>query len=385
MYLLFGVFFYLLFFSWLIYKRKLAFQIGDIGQNNWYLFVGISLLILLACFRGMYVGNDTYSYYALFQYYTGRANTYEMSISRLLWMDNLEVGYRTLNFLIGKYTGSYQLFISTIAILSYCITWRFIRRYSSNVALSLILFFLLFYSVYMNLLRQVLAMSVVMLAFDSLNNNKRIRFVIGVLLATVLFHRTAIISLAILPMSQFKSRKGLLWLATGIAAAVVALGQIPVLIALMGITTRYTELTSGISIVFAIIRSLIILLFAGYLKNGEWVDVENVQQEDYVEIKNMLNPRIAENLISWIPFICLLVSICALGLSVATRFQYYFLIFLVVLIPRMINTSSRDNSNIRIVLNLLLLTLILYNAGKIIYRPDWVTEYNYYFFWSKPY
>lgn len=377
MLLLFLTFFSFLLLSWAIYKVKLVYQIGSSEQNRLFLVTCLGYLTILACFRGMNVGNDTRSYYNLFLFYTGQGTVQNISSAGLRWMSNIEIGYRLLNKYFGTIWHNYQAFISAIAIVSYLVLGRFVKKYSSNVALSVILMFLMFYSSYMNLLRQIIALSIVLLAFDALNAKKAFRFVIGVLVATILFHHSAIICLLLLPMSKSKCSKKFAYLSVAIAALVVAFGRIPAIISFLNITTGYTDVAAGSSIVFSIIKNFAALLFSWYLTNirssSTLPDTNNSE----------LNPKISDNLISWIPFICLLISVCALGMPVATRFELYFEIFLIVLIPRMITTSARMPSNIRVVVNTLLLTLLIYNAGKIVYRPEWVTEFSYYPFWSK--
>lgn len=377
MLLLFLTFFSFLLLSWAIYKVKLVYQIGSSEQNRLFLVMCLGYLTVLACFRGMNVGNDTRSYYNLFLFYTGQGTVQNISSAGLRWMSNIEIGYRLLNKYFGTIWRNYQAFISAIAIVSYLVLGRFVKKYSSNVALSVILMFLMFYSSYMNLLRQIIALSIVLLAFDALNAKKTFRFIISVLVATILFHHSAIICLLLLPMSKSKCSKKLAYFSVAMAALVVAFGRIPAIISFLNITTGYTDVAAGSSIVFSIIKNFAVLLFSWYLTNirssSTLSDTNN----------NELNPEISDNLISWIPFICLLISVCALGMPVATRFELYFEIFLIVLIPRMITTSARMPSNIRVVVNTLLLTLLIYNAGKIVYRPEWVTEFSYYPFWSK--
>ena len=377
MLLLFLTFFSFLLLSWAIYKVKLVYQIGSSEQNRLFLVMCLGYLTVLACFRGMNVGNDTRSYYNLFLFYTGQGTVQNISSAGLRWMSNIEIGYRLLNKYFGTIWRNYQAFISAIAIVSYLVLGRFVKKYSSNVALSVILMFLMFYSSYMNLLRQIIALSIVLLAFDALNAKKTFRFIISVLVATILFHHSAIICLLLLPMSKSKCSKKLAYFSVAMAALVVAFGRIPAIISFLNITTGYTDVAAGSSIVFSIIKNFAVLLFSWYLTNirssSTLSDTNN----------NELNPEISDNLISWIPFICLLISVCALGMPVATRFELYFEIFLIVLIPRMITTSARMPSNIRVVVNTLLLTLLIYNAGKSVYRPEWVTEFSYYPFWSK--
>ena len=375
--LLFGIYCYMMVASWAVYKVPLIHQERNYRRDQFYLTITLGILLLMACLRGMSVGNDTSSYYAMFRYYGGLTNTTDMSLARILWLDNMELGYRTLNYLVHRITDNYQIFLSIVSCFSYFVVIRFIKRYSSNVSLSCVLFFLMFYGTYMNLFRQVLAMSIVLLAYDWLNREKYIRFGIAVIFIAVLFHRTAIVALLLIPMAIFKGRKLLFSIAGVIAVALVVLGRIPVIASLLGISTHYTSQTSGIGILFSALMSSAFLAFL-FLRQGEW-------DADYEDSLIKLNPTVSKNLISWIPYVCLLISIMAFAIPAATRFELYFTIFYLILLPEMLRRSTVSDSNKRVVIGMLIFALLVYVAGRIIYRPEWVTEYNYKFFWQDQY
>lgn len=379
MVLLFGFFFYMMIASWAIYKTPLIYQERSYRkEDQLYITITLGILLLMACLRGMSVGNDTSSYYAMFRYYGGLTSTTDMSLARILWLDNMELGYRTLNYLVHRLTDNYQVFLSIVACFSYAVAIRFIKRYSSNVSLSCVLFFLIFYGTYMNLFRQVLAMSIVLLAFDWLNREKYLRFGIAVIFIAMLFHKTAIIALLLIPMAMVRGRRLFFWIAGLIAAVLVAMGRIPAIVALLGITSSYTSQTSGISILFSAIMNTAYFLTFLFLRQGEW-------DTDPEETLTKLNPTVAKNLISWIPYVCLLISVVAFAIPTATRFELYFTVFYLILIPDMLQRSTVSEGNKRVVINILIFALLVYITGRIIYRPEWVTEYSYKFFWQSQY
>ena len=128
MLLLFLTFFSFLLLSWAIYKVKLVYQIGSSEQNRLFLVMCLGYLTVLACFRGMNVGNDTRSYYNLFLFYTGQGTVQNISSAGLRWMSNIEIGYRLLNKYFGTIWHNYQAFISAIAIVSYLVLGRFVKK-----------------------------------------------------------------------------------------------------------------------------------------------------------------------------------------------------------------------------------------------------------------
>ena len=112
--LLYGFWFYMMVASWGVYKVPLIYQRRNYKRDQFYITITLGVLLLMACLRGMSVGNDTSSYYAMFRYYGGFANTAEMSLARILWLDNMELGYRTLNYLVHRITDNYQVFLSSV-------------------------------------------------------------------------------------------------------------------------------------------------------------------------------------------------------------------------------------------------------------------------------
>lgn len=375
MILIFGFYIYMMIAALVIYKVPLIFQVRNYKRDQLYITITLGILLVLSCLRGISVGNDTSSYYTMFRYYGGLENTTDMSLARILWLNNMELGYRILNYLVHKITDNYQVFISIVSCFSYFVVIRFIKRYSSNIGLSCVLFFLMFYGTYMNLFRQVLAMSIVLMAFDWLNREKYVKFGLAVFFISVFFHRTSIVALLLIPMAKFRGRKLLFWIAGVIATVLVLLGRIPALVALFGIKSSYISQTSGISILFSAIMNTAFFLTFWFLRQREW----NMEGE---ELLTKLNPTVAKNLISWIPYVCLLISIVAFALPVATRFEYYFTVFYLILFPEMLRISAVSDSNKRIVIGMLIFALLVYVTGRIIYRPEWVTEYNYKFFWQ---
>ncbi|MCR5637392.1 MAG: EpsG family protein [Lachnospiraceae bacterium] len=357
-----------------IYKYRLVYQNRVYKADKIYLTITMGGLMLLTALRGMYVGNDTYSYYSLFKYYIGQGNVIDISNARLLWLNEMEIGYRILNYLFGHISNNYQLYIAFIALLTYGVAIRFIWKYSTNITLSVILFFLLFFSPYSNVIRQILGLSFVLLAFDDLNKSNNVGFFIKVFLA-FLFHKSAFIAFFLFPMAKVRARRLLMYVAIAIAAVIVVLGRIPVIVALLGVESVHTGEASGISIMFRLIKNIAFLFFTLYLRRGQW-------NEEGISDQKTLNPTVSVNLISWTPLICVLISVIAFGFPIAARFEYYFTILYIILVPQMIKMSTRRTSNISFAMWILIIMLIVHVVGEIAYRPEWVTEYNYYFFWK---
>lgn len=163
---------YLLLVSIFVYKRHLVYQ-TRCKSDSFFLILSMGVLLLLTCLRGMKVGNDTKSYAHMFNYVARLESISTMSIEHINWLNGIEKGYQLIEKAILGITGNYQIFISIVAIISYTVLIKFLKMYSPNLAISVILFYLVFWGNYINLLRQVLALSIVLLAIPMLNKQNR--------------------------------------------------------------------------------------------------------------------------------------------------------------------------------------------------------------------
>lgn len=289
-----------------------------------------------------------------------------------MWLEGIEPGYILLNRIVGHFTYNYQIFISVIAIVSIFAVARFIYKYSCNVALSSILFFLMFYGTYTNTLRQIIAMSLMLWGFDSLGNNRYVGFIIKICLA-ILFHRTAFIAFALLLFWKRRSSKRGLFIVIIILAEIGVLGRVSTILSIFGISTSYTEVQSGASIIWNIVKNVLLLFAVLFIAHDGWSD-ETGDVEYAVGYQNLL---------SWIPAICIAIGVLALGMPAAVRFDNYFSIFYIVCIPFMMKYCVNLDHNKQIVTGAIIAMLIVYTLGSHIYRPEWSTELNYHFYWEK--
>lgn len=153
-------------------------------------FVIAICIVLLAVsgLRSCYVGSDTLQFWNAYQRSSFEGSRYE-------------IGFIALIRLLNVFSHDPQLLLfATSAIMTFCVGYT-IYRLDCNPVLAFYLYIsLLTYATNMNLMRQALAASVVVLAIPWLIEGKRLRFVVAVLLGS-LFHITALIMLALVPLS----------------------------------------------------------------------------------------------------------------------------------------------------------------------------------------
>lgn len=355
----------------LVYKRGIIGCQSEKGNTKVFLTLTMGLLLVLNCLRSIETGNDTASYYALFAHYAGEWADY--SPAALLWMDSyIDVGYRWINRFFLIFSTNYQLFISCIAIFLYATTTLFIKRYSPNPTISVYLFFLLFFHVYLNVLRQALAIVFVLIGSQFLFKKRTKCFILYVTIAT-LFHKTAILSFLLIPIAYKKHvslSKSLFVIV--ISCALTFSGVINRILEIFGYSGKYISEESGASVFADMLLSSLILGAMLFLKR------KVINKEDALDGGEDLFARFYIRL----PIVQLIISIVSLTLPILYRCEYYFTIFYITGIPYYLMNNTDIKSNRRIIGRLILLTYIVYISGILYFRPEWYSEFDYHFFWS---
>ena len=158
-------------------KRKIVF-----------LIISCLTLTTIAMFRTKYVGIDTLQYFRNFQYISNTAYS-ELHLIRY------ELGFTYLCKILGEFYSDPQILIIVTSIFINVSVFRFIYKNSDNVVLSVIFYILLnFYYNYMNIMRQALAISIILWGFEFIKKEKNISFIITVIIA-MQFHSSAILAL----------------------------------------------------------------------------------------------------------------------------------------------------------------------------------------------
>ena len=363
--------------SILLYKRKLIYQIRKPDRDACYMFFTMGFLLLLNCLRSLYTGNDTISYYKLFRYYSTGYTMEQYSSAGFDWMDvYVDIGWRYINVLFSKISDSYQLFISVIAIFLYLFTTRYIKKNSPNIAISVLLFFLLLYHQYLNVLRQAVAIVIILMSFELLKNKKYIKYSVCILIAS-LFHKFAAVSLVLIPFYIIKYKKGTARIAILVSAILTVSGAILVFPTFFGYSGAHLNDQTGIKSLFSLVLNSIIFLSSEYLCYAKEID------EDYSE---EIDVKITEEGISfyrWINLMAVCLSILEMGLPVMYRVEYFFSVYQIIGLPTIMMSSKKNKKNISIVFLLLVIVLIVYRIGIAIYRPEWMTDFPYKFYWQE--
>lgn len=166
-------------------------------QGNKYFCIITGLLYFtLAAFRGASVGTDTPQYVNNFLSIAG------WPLERVAMLYRNDTVFYLLVSMLGRFTENYTILFAIVAGWSIYSMWRFVHKYSSDVALSIIILLALnLYQFTLTGMRQTIAMGFVIWAFDFLLQKKNLRAAICILVGG-LFHQSAMITLILIPTNM---------------------------------------------------------------------------------------------------------------------------------------------------------------------------------------
>ena len=161
----------------------------------------VVVLSIVAGFRGYDVGRDTSSYIEIFSYLEGNGEYTEVVQTAL----TKDAGFGFLCKVLLSISHSYSFLLLFFALIIYGLTicrfWEL--RDKISFALASIAFYSFYFFETMNTVRQFCAVAIVFWATRYLQRRKYIPFVVSVLLATVIFHRSALLGILYLAIELF--------------------------------------------------------------------------------------------------------------------------------------------------------------------------------------
>ena len=321
-------------------------------KRNYLIFVGILLFCFLA-FRSEFIGsNDTFNY----------SNMMRKAINSMSWADyynesGVEKGFQMFVFGLSRVFSESQWIIvisSLIYTVSIC---RFIYKNSEDVVLSCVMYVALGMMTFqMQGMRQAIAMSICLFAYEFASQKKLIKFLLAVFLATMI-HQTAIVFLVVYILTRLKYDVKNIMLIFFFGIGAVLSAEKIITIANDIFDKNYTTKIDSGGFVATLIH-VIIIAFA-FWKNSEL--------KLNAGSKNML-------------YIAILGAICYIlryfGAQQAERISFYFMFAQLILLPNTVaNMTKEDAALVRtgaIVLTTALFMYRLYGSNLI----------PYYFFWQ---
>lgn len=303
----------------LMYSIKYTYRLNRVPYTKEILRGFFLIYFLLLAFRSAEIGADTWNYLSKFQ--SARQSTWiEYVFSR-----SSEQGYAFFAKLISCFTDSEQLFLTIIAAITIYPIAKLYMEESESPLLTIGLFLVLpMFQMLFSGLRQAIAMAFLPAAYHCIRERRLFKFLIVVWMAS-LFHTSAWVLLLLYPVYHARiPRSALIWVVPVLAAIIVFRRQLYMLLFTLLASAFYEE--HGIIVETGATSMLLlfsIILVFSYLFLGS-TDEETSGQ------RNVLILSIAVQTFSMVN-------------RVAMRVNYYYLLLLPLLLPRVIRRIPSKN------------------------------------------
>lgn len=329
-----------------------------------YLIICCAELIVLAGIRGYTVGADTETYLMAVDYYSSMSSS-ELISAKLVYPFDFEIGYFLLTKLcvflgIGK-TG----FLFVVALIIYIPVFHTIKKHSHMPYVSILTYFAFgLFSFSLGILRQMIAVSILLLGWDFVVERRMARYILLVLFAMT-FHTTAAIGIFLYFLYEINWKRVLLVLIP-LETVLVFLGRRIVILAI-SIFPKYAGFIGGVQDVQGGSYLMLILLNAVLYMSVLFHGNRNNEADDMT-------------------YCALILSICLQCLGYAMgifgRIVSYYSIYLIIAIPSLIHNIRnkigykwRGCVSLGAIICLFILTIISFEGNKYVVP--------YYTFWNE--
>lgn len=333
-----------------------------------FLYISYIPITLLAMLRDKTIGIDT------MQYVINYKKISLVSLSRFNTI-RYEYGFTLFCKILSTINNNPQfLLIISSLLVNYCMA-KFIYKNSKSVVFSTMIYiFLNFYFNNMNIMRQAIAMSIILLGYEYLKEKKYFIYSLYVAIASS-FHFTAIISLVFILIREYKFNKRFLYVVLLIAIILFFYSD-NIFLFMCKISPRLMDyLESGKNTEANFYGGLILSVMYLLIFMFGMVIIRINSKSIFYDKNNNNNTLIG--LISC----AFLFSILGMKVSILNRFVQYFSMFIIIWIPNTICLIKKAKNRM-ITIAAIYCLLISFWVIIMIYRPIWygVIPYR---FWGR--
>jgi hypothetical protein len=284
-------------------------------------------IFLISALRSPLVSYDTQTYLMIFNRVKGISF---FDFTALKNATTVEIGFSYLNKLLSYVSMNNQFYIISISFLILFLVKQGIDKQSKNIWLSYYLLISLgFYTSFMSMLRQSLAMAIVMLAYNYLDNDNKKKFILLVVIGFTIHQTAAIFLVMFFFINRRITNKSVLVFL--LAIPVVYLFSDKILGVFFSFTKYGYRAQRAISGEGQALLLVYIIVFIAAL----------------IFKKNILKRDALDSRLYYIAGFSILCQLLALEFSLFSRVALYFSLFQIILIPNVI--SSISNSKARII------------------------------------
>ena len=316
-------------------------------------------LTVLVMFRHESVGNDTKNYIFYFNSYS------KMSWDRIL-DESRELGYLYFNKLVSLITTKPQVFLSMAAILVNLMIYPVYKRLCVDPALTIALFCIMStFTMMFSGIRQMLAIALGFVAYEFVRKKKFILFVFVVGFA-MLFHVSAFILVLMYPVYHFRVTKIRLLVLIPMLGLLLVFNE-PIFVFLSGYLEKYTRFEAEVTSTGAY---TMLILFAILVVFSFVIPDEKAMDDETLGVRNFL-------------IVSLALQMFAPLHALAMRMNYYYIIFIPLLIPKILQYRKRDFMEVAILSRTV---MVIFFIGYFFYSAytsdNNLNVFPYHFYWE---
>lgn len=330
-----------------------ASKISDVKQRWFLVLLAILPVALIAGVRDDCIGTDVLVY--------GKDCFLDVYHSRwyseidLVWMIRMEPGYLFLNYLVSRFTDSYNVFFGVLMALQMFFVMKALLVFRNRIPvwLALLVYYFSYYNISLNQMRQSFACAIVLFACTYAYRRKLLPFLLVVGLACT-FHISAFVAFVIYPLfillRKTQSYK-IMWtmVIMGIVMALLVQKSVDVVLATVGLNADYAHyfkdsthgffitkflITLPMPMIFFYFRKKYFRKETIYLAFSLIVMVVATQAREIIgnDAERMMNYFVITQIFA-LPFVCAHLNKTwqkvtgALGMSFYIGYWYYMFIF----------------------------------------------------------
>ena len=324
------------------------------NQSSMKLF--FILLFFMLALRSIDVGRDLDNYRHIF-------NSFSEDSWAKIFSNTEEMSFAILNKLISVFTSNFQWVMIICAVITIIPIGYIYIHENENSMLTISLFitmstFIMLFSG----IRQSIAIALGMIAYQMTKKKKLIPFLLISLLAFT-FHRSAFMLIIMYPVYHAKIDKKKLLLVIPILGAVIVFNKQIFAFLASWISDWYTTTVSNTG------AYTMLILFAAFLVFSFLIPDDSLLDKEIIGLRNFL-------------ILSLFIQMFAPLNYLAMRMNYYYIIFIPLLIPKIVNRSSSRWKRVAVVSQYIMIIFFLSYFFISAPRTNSLDTFPYHFFWE---
>ena len=315
------------------------------------------IFMVMLALRGIDCGADTIQYERLFNEY-GRC-----SMERIFLTYDHELGFKLLCKFVYVLTNNFQVMLMVSSAICVLPLWAVYRRESEIQLLTIALFLTVApFVMYFSGIRQAIAMSIGFYAWSAARERKLLRFLLIVVLA-IQFHNSAFMLFLLYPFYHARITKNWLWFVVPSILVVYAF-RVPIFGYLITFLWEEYESTPETGATTVLLLLILFSIYAYVIPDDKQMD------QDTAAMRNIL-------------LLSVVIQIFAMLHPLSMRMNYYFLVFVPILIPKIANRSKAGVTQVaRLSVLILTVYFFYYYIVGVVNGADDLNVFPYVPFWE---